>query len=88
MMCYTHGNEKRTSLASKGVLSVTSGFQSTHPMRGETIGHCRTLAAKKFQSTHPMRGETMSSLFNFPHHRFQSTHPMRGETPLQSHTGH
>ena len=33
-------------------------FQSTHPMRGETKGGCRSDPPYPFQSTHPMRGET------------------------------
>ena len=34
-------------------------FQSTHPMRGETILIIIVLLIRLFQSTHPMRGETV-----------------------------
>ena len=38
--------------------TVRTGFQSTHPMRGETRSLVSFQTLWAFQSTHPMRGET------------------------------
>ena len=57
-------------------------FQSTHPLRGATVGLQQQPGHIAFQSTHPLRGATtyfirMSRVLE----KFQSTHPLRGATP-------
>ena len=56
-------------------------FQSTRPVRGETMYYDDFLTLpKEFQSTRPVRGETrMTELIEMPE-EFQSTRPVRGET--------
>ena len=43
------------------LLMCSSGFQSTHPLRGATIYKSYGVLAHEFQSTHPMRGATRQS---------------------------
>ena len=55
-------------------------FQSTHPVRGATIGCFVFLYFLKFQSTHPVRGATIDTDDRYHRYLFQSTHPVRGAT--------
>ena len=56
-------------------------FQSTRPVRGETLPSNIKTSLSLFQSTRPVRGETRVPLRPYsPHSIFQSTRPVRGET--------
>ena len=59
----------------------TRVFQSTHPVRGGTVGAAFTASAPTvFQSTHPVRGGTAKRYPKLTIVTFQSTHPVRGGT--------
>ncbi len=68
----------------KGKTKPTSAFQSTRPVRGETLRASMTPTGKQeFQSTRPVRGETRhSGMIQRALTEFQSTRPVRGETSL------
>ncbi len=56
-------------------------FQSTHPLRGATVGDVLSLTPEQiFQSTHPLRGATSMLAVVVGSDIFQSTHPLRGAT--------
>ena len=55
-------------------------FQSTHPLRGATMGGCGCCPHPPFQSTHPLRGATTYEAVEGAAFGFQSTHPLRGAT--------
>ena len=64
-----------------GDASYNGGFQSTHPLRGATLGLIRFCRRNPgFQSTHPLRGATALIRSGACTGRFQSTHPLRGAT--------
>ena len=58
----------------------TNRFQSTHPVRGATVGDSRAGCCYPFQSTHPVRGATLAGPYDNILVKFQSTHPVRGAT--------
>ena len=64
------------------VLPFCSLFQSTHPLRGATIGVTSLFTGVLFQSTHPLRGATKFWSACVPSNIFQSTHPLRGATTM------
>ena len=65
----------------KGIGGRTgAAFQSTHPLRGATIGLASLFTCVLFQSTHPLRGATFQKIILYSLNGFQSTHPLRGAT--------
>ena len=63
-------------------------FQSTHPIKDETIDKIRWVITCEFQSTHPIKDETIHILvLRFPICKFQSTHPIKDETKLLKNDG-
>lgn len=44
---------------SSAITGVYTPFQSTHPLRGATVGSIYMSVNSTFQSTHPLRGATL-----------------------------
>ena len=59
---------------------ATAQFQSTLPIREETLTTSRILSCRTFQSTLPIRDETAASPICCSFTSFQSTLPIREET--------
>ena len=53
-------------------------FQSTHPLRGATMGNAEHSTAKLFQSTHPLRGATEVSRLGRPGKAISIHAPLAG----------
>ena len=62
--------------------TISTIFQSTHPLRDATIPLLRThITSYLFQSTHPLRDATMYKIKTIrKFEQFQSTHPLRDAT--------
>ncbi len=77
-----HSPHAGRDLSAASRYPTPSLFQSTLPMRGETIDLALMLRYVRFQSTLPMRGETEKRRSVNRLMKFQSTLPMRGETTV------
>lgn len=51
---------------SSAITGVYTPFQSTHPLRGATVGSIYMSVNSTFQSTHPLRGATANLTNSYP----------------------